>query len=98
MIDPIKILWLSQARFTDSQQKATGTWLQPMAEGVNAREGFEIVNVTEAEVSAVKQETCRMIKQYLIPARKRKNNLQIPTIESCEEVKAILECEKLTKP
>lgn len=86
-----KILWMSNVRFTDSSIKATGTWLQPLAEAVVATGMFEVFHISMGAVVTVTQEEVGGIHQYVLPYRKNKGGTQIPNDSTCHEVHEIIE-------
>ena len=88
-----KVLWLTNVRFSEEKIKTSGTWLQPLAEALYNSGKYEIYHITRDKcVQEILQETCRGIKQYVIPIKRnfKKIALQIPDIETCENVKAIV--------
>ena len=86
-----KILWMSNVRFTASSMKATGTWLQPLAEAVAATDAFEVYHIASGSVGTVIQEEVAGIHQYVLPIRKNKKRTQIPNDVTCQEVGDIIE-------
>ena len=85
-----KILWLCNATFSDNSIKATGGWLQPMAEMLQQKSEIQIINITRGNVNAVTQINHNDIIQYIIPIRKELKNNQYATKETCLEVKKII--------
>lgn len=65
-----KILWLCNSKFTSVTKKATGTWLQPLAELLVRSGKVEIINVSLGERAATVWDHSD-IKQYTVPAGKR---------------------------
>ncbi|MBQ0048908.1 MAG: glycosyltransferase family 4 protein [Bacteroidales bacterium] len=84
----MKILWLSNFSFRESDLCDTGTWVQPLAEALNQRDSVEIANVSWGE------ESCRVvrgIKQWLVPRKGlTKHGHEAPN-ELCEKIRSIID-------
>lgn len=91
MMEKKKILWMSNVRFTAFCMKATGTWLQPLAEAVAATDAFEVYHIASGLVGTVIQEEVAGIHQYVLPIRKNKKGTQIPNDVTCREVGDIIQ-------
>lgn len=87
----MKVLWLSNSAFDSVKVKATGSWLQPMAEQL--AHFLEIVNITDGMVEKPTSSHLKNIKQWIIPA-KASNYGQEASVETCSIVKDIIEKEK----
>lgn len=87
----MKVLWLSNSAFDSVKVKATGSWLQPMAEQL--AHFLEIVNITDGMVEKPTSSHLKNIKQWIIPA-KASNYGQEASVETCTIVKDIIEKEK----
>ena len=87
----MKVLWLCNATFSDNSIKATGGWLQPLAEMLQQKSEIQIINITRGNVNVTTQSDHGNIIQYLIPNRKELKNNQYATKESCLEVKKIID-------
>lgn len=85
-----KILWMTNVRFTTSNIKVTGTWLQPLAESINNVEGFEIYHIVTGNEQIVTKENVKGIEQYVLPNRKKRYGTQIPNKQTCIEVKELI--------
>lgn len=86
-----KILWLCNSTFSDNSIKATGGWLQPLAEMLQKKSEIQIINITRGNVDVVTQINHSDIIQYIIPIRKELKNNQYATKETCLEVKKIID-------
>lgn len=87
----MKVLWLSNSAFVSEKTKATGSWLQPMAEQLAS--SIDMVNVTDGMVEKPVSTNFNNIKQWIIPA-KSSNYGQEASVETCSVVKDIIEQEK----
>ena len=87
----MKVLWLSNLAFVSEKTKATGSWLQPMAEQLAS--SIDMVNVTDGMVEKPVSSNFNNIKQWIIPA-KSSNYGQEASTETCSIVKDIIEKEK----
>ena len=87
----MKVLWLSNLAFVSEKTKATGSWLQPMAEQLAL--SIDMVNVTDGMVEKPVSSNFNNIKQWIIPA-KSSNYGQEASVETCSVVKGIIEQEK----
>ena len=86
-----KILWLCNATFSDNSIKATGGWLQPMAEMLQQKSEIQIINITRGNVDKLTRFDYNDIIQFIIPNRKELNNNQYASKETCIEVKNIID-------
>lgn len=86
----MKVLWLCGARFSAEKTKGTGSWLQPLAERLNAMDGMEICNATFSSVKSVVHEDYNGISQWLMPTPKYIYDLVAPQYV-CDNVKKIVE-------
>ena len=87
----MKVLWLSNSAFVSEKTKATGSWLQSMAEQLASP--IDMVNVTDGIVDKPTSSNFKNIKQWIIPA-KSSNYGQEASVETCSLVKEIIEKEK----
>lgn len=88
----MKILWLSNVEFSDVSLRGSGTWLQPMAEGLLDRhKDLTIVNVTEGVVTEIKMHNVGKISQFVIPRRRDFFYTHRPQHQSCANVARILD-------
>lgn len=87
----MKVLWLCNATFSDNSIKATGGWLQPMAEMLQKKSEIQIINITRGNVDKLTRFDYNDIIQYIIPNRKELKNNQYATKETCLEVKKIID-------
>ena len=62
----MKVLWLSNSAFVSEKTKATGSWVQPMAEQLAT--SIKMVNVVDGMVKEPVSCNFRNIKQWIIPA------------------------------
>ena len=63
----MKVLWLSNSAFVSEKTKATGSWVQPMAEQLAT--SIKMVNVVDGMVKEPVSCNFRNIKQWIIPAK-----------------------------
>ena len=87
----MKVLWLSNSAFVSEKTKATGSWVQPMAEQLAT--SIKMVNVVDGMVKEPVSCNFRNIKQWIIPA-KTTNYGQEASVETCLIVKDIINQEK----
>lgn len=87
----MKVLWLSNSAFVSEKTKATGSWVQPMAEQLAL--SIDMVNVTDGMVEKPISNNFNNIKQWIIPT-KSSNYGQEASVETCSVVKGIIEQEK----
>ena len=87
----MKVLWLSNSAFVSEKTKATGSWVQPMAEQLS--QSIKIVNVADGQVDMPQSCNFKNIKQWIIPAKARHYG-QEASDETCLTVKQIIEEEK----
>ena len=87
----MKVLWLSNSAFVSEKTKATGSWLQPMAEQLAS--SITLVNVTDGIVEMPTSSNFKNIKQWIIPAT-ASNYGQEASTETCSIVEDIIEKEK----
>lgn len=89
-----KILWCSNATFTNSPIKSTGSWLQPLAEGVVNDGNFSITNISMGKVSIAQKSLINGITQWTIPNRPKYDYGQTASKKTQEDVLRIIEAEK----
>lgn len=83
-----KILWMTNVRFTQTDIKSTGTWLQPLAEELSKDVNFEIYHVTLGNVENIYYEKIGQISQYLIPT----NNIKLKRNSLfCNNIRTIID-------
>ena len=87
----MKVLWLSNSAFVSEKTKATGSWVQPMAEQLS--QSIKIVNVADGQVDTPQSCNFKNIKQWIIPVKARHYG-QEASDETCLVVKQIIEEEK----
>lgn len=89
----MKILWLSNVAFSSEPIKTTGSWIQPMAEGIiQSGEAFQIVNVSFGDViKSTKASFHAKLSQWLIPDRELSDYGQTAPQETVEDVRRIIE-------
>lgn len=84
----MKVLWLSNSAFVSEKTKATGSWVQPMADQLAT--SIEMVNITDGIVEKPISSNFKNIKQWIIPAT-ASNYGQEASAETCTIVKDIIE-------
>ena len=65
----MKILWLCNARFSDTALRRSGTWLQPLAEMVNYTEDYSVTNISFGSNNSTEIEEVCGITQYALPSQ-----------------------------
>lgn len=85
----MKVLWLSNVAFTSKGTRATGGWLQPLAELLIQKGNIQIQNVTFGDVSSTQVFEINGIKQYLIPIRRQLGYGQKASHKTCADVTTI---------
>jgi len=66
-----KILWFSNAQFSDEKIKTTGTWLIAMGNAITETTDIELYNVTGGDVKSITQKNSGNVTQWIIPYEKR---------------------------
>lgn len=89
-----KIVWLCNAQFTPEKIKFTGSWLQPLAEGLQDTGKVQIVNICRANVRSILKENLGMIVQYVLPVRKTKKYGHVPDKLTVQEIIDIVSLEQ----
>lgn len=87
----MKVLWLSNSAFVSEKTKATGSWVQPMAEQLAL--SIDMVNVTDGMVEKPISNNFNNIKQWIIPTKTSHFN-QVASAETCSIVRDIIDVEK----
>jgi glycosyltransferase involved in cell wall biosynthesis len=86
-----KILWLCNSSFSENLIKGTGSWLQPMAENIQALDNFQLFNITIGSVDKIEKNNYRNIVQWILPNYKSSKFNQTAFIKTCKEVRSIIE-------
>lgn len=86
----MKILWLSNYRFSNEAIKTTGTWLKVMGEALSKEHDIELVNVTKGPSKEIVFEHVNDIKQYIVPDGKSYTN-DLPKPQIVSQIKKIIE-------
>lgn len=66
-----KILWFSNAQFSDEKIKTTGTWLIAMGNAITESTDIELYNVTGGNVNSITQKNSSNVTQWIIPNKER---------------------------
>jgi len=90
----IKVIWLSNVRFSTSKLKQTGSWLQPLAMKLQESKEVEVINICRGKIKTMQIENVNNIKQYVLPIQKDKYYGQIPCKETTRKVISIIDDEK----
>lgn len=85
-----KIIWLCNVTFLEDKILGTGSWLQPLAVQLQLTGKVQIFNITIGNVAQITRKDYNDIVQWVIPIRKSKTNVQIASIESCNEVASLV--------
>jgi len=86
-----KILWLCSCSFSENLIKGNGSWLQPMAENIQAVDNIQLYNITIGNVDKIEKNDYKNIKQWILPNDKPNKFDQTISIETCKEVSSIIE-------
>jgi glycosyltransferase involved in cell wall biosynthesis len=86
-----KILWLCNSSFSDNLIKGNGSWLQPMAENIQAEDNLQLYNITIGNVDKIEKNNYKNIVQWILPNNKTNKFNQIASIQTCKEVTSIIE-------
>lgn len=90
-----KILWLCNVKFIEEKIKTTASWLQPLAELLQASGQVSIFNVTIGNVNEIQHVNYKGIEQWIIPNFRTSGYGQIPSRKFC---KALSEIENKINP
>ena len=82
----MKVLWLSNCPLIESKITGTGTWIQPMAEGLLATESLKLAVIAFADVPKFTRQDYREVPQWLVPVRARLGRDGLPTASLVEEI------------
>ncbi len=86
----IKVLWLSNIEFSNSQLQSTGTWLSAMGNALQSTKKIELFNITQSKRSKYTQEAIGSIKQWLVPFE-RFNKKGLPSLKTINYIQRIVE-------
>lgn len=81
-----KILWMTNVRFSQSNIKSTGTWLQPLAEKISRNGDFELYHVALGNTEDLILERIGEISQYLIPSKYISIKKNLATSDSVKKI------------
>lgn len=81
-----KILWMTNVRFSQSNIKSTGTWLQPLAEEISRNGNFELYHVALENTEDLICERIGEISQYLVPSKDIKIKDNLATSDSVKKI------------
>lgn len=89
----LKICWLSSCTFSDEADRATGTWLKPLAEGLLRSGEVELYNITRNFVgrTEIHNRACGVSQWILSGYRHGEGLLPREPRHVCERVRAILD-------
>lgn len=78
----MKVLWLSNCQLKAIDIASTGTWIQPIAEGLVENNNIEIAVIAHGVVDKIKRVDYKNVKQWIIPssAKKKKNGFPSKSI------------------
>lgn len=74
MSEKIKVLWLCNIAFSDTESKASGSWLISMTDSLIDSGEVELFSITEGDVKKVTRQNHRAINQWIIPRGRLKQN------------------------
>lgn len=66
-----RILWFSNAQFSEEEIRTTGTWIIAMGKAISEVHDIELYNVTAGDVKSVTSKSCGKITQWVVPNRER---------------------------
>jgi glycosyltransferase involved in cell wall biosynthesis len=73
----LKVLWLSNIIFDDSEGDTTGTWLIAMARGLKDSLEIDLASVSFGFKKKIERKDTKYLKQWLLPLKKRTGDNQI---------------------
>ena len=82
----MKVLWFSNCPLIESKITNTGTWIQPMAQGLLATGLLDLAVIAFADVSQFTRQDYRKVPQWLVPVRARLGRNGMPTASLIEEI------------
>jgi glycosyltransferase involved in cell wall biosynthesis len=85
----IKVIWLCNVAFSDTQAASTGTWLHSMAAALINTGEIELFNITQAKVKDVTRQDHKSIKQWVVPFASIKNN-GLPNTKIIRQIQEIV--------
>lgn len=68
-----KILWFSNAQFSDEKIKTTGTWLIAMGNAITETGDIELYNITCGDVTSITQNNSSNVTQWIVPYKEVQN-------------------------
>lgn len=87
MGEKLKILWFSNATFSDKEPNATGTWLHSMADTLVKKNEIQLFNITLGSVKEVTPQNSGLITQWIFPYQPYK----LPNSKTINEIKGIVD-------
>lgn len=90
----MKILWLSNKAFSDTDKGTGGTWLQPLANALIRSGTVELANLTQGQVGSITHSEMKGITQWVVPVTKLRSN----GLPASSVVKSIVEAVKVYSP
>ncbi len=82
----MKVLWLSNCPLTDSDLAATGTWIQPIADGLLTTKSVQLAVISIADVPQFVRRDYHEVPQWLVPIRKWLARNGLPSADLVEEI------------
>jgi len=82
----MRVLWFSNCPLIESQITASGTWIQPMAEGLLTTGSLELAVIAFADVPRFTRHNYRNISQWLVPIRMRAERDGLPNLNLVKEI------------
>lgn len=86
----IKVLWLCNVVFSDTESTASGTWLHAMANALVRTDEIQLFNITQAKVKHVTRQDSQSINQWLVPFEYLKSN-GLPSLKTIQEIQIIVD-------
>ena len=82
----MKILWFCNQPLRDQDPSFTGSWLQPMAEGLLGRGSIELAVIAFGPVNRVTRADFRQVKQWIVPAGLKPGRDGLPRAEVVDAI------------
>jgi len=82
----MKCLWFSNCPLTESKISGSGTWIQPMADGLLATSALELAVISFADVPQFTRQDYLNAPQWLVPTRARSGQDGLPSSNFIEKI------------
>jgi len=86
----IKVLWLCNVVFSDTESTASGTWLHAMANALVGTNEIQLFSITQEKVKYVTRQDSQSICQWLVPYESL-NNKGLPSSKTIQDIQTIVD-------